>query len=295
MPLGDFPWPAVSVGGVMPVWTGTDFLIGQQHLRVASYDSDSSHWSEDLTSLHETEAGRDHPMDRASRRLAVQTMRQLGANRKATILDVGCSTGFVLENLRAALPQADLIGADYLPGPLEGLARRMADIPILQFDLRQCPLPDACVDGITCLNVLEHIDDHERALGHLYRILKPGGLAHIEVPAGPRLYDIYDEYLMHHRRYRLAELINLARAKGFTVAEATHLGFGVYPAFWCVKRKNRRKMAAPPEEKARLVIGQIRRTRVNRLFALMIQLETALGRVLAYPCGIRCVVVLRKA
>jgi ubiquinone/menaquinone biosynthesis C-methylase UbiE len=294
MSLSDFPWPVAPGDNTAPAWTGTGFMVGDRSMRVVSYQTEPSHWSEDLTALHETESGRDHAIDRASRRLVVRTMRRLAGLSSPIILDVGCSSGYILEELRSRLPHADLIGADYLRGPLESLARRIPDIPILQFDLRRCPLPNDCVDGITCLNVLEHIDDHDGALGHIYRILKPGGLAHIEVPAGPELFDIYDESLMHHRRYRLGELVSMARTTGFTVEKATHLGFMVYPAFWWVKRRNRRHLSAPPEEKMRLVARQIRSTRTQPLLAAMIRLETVLGRVFSYPCGIRCVVVLRK-
>jgi ubiquinone/menaquinone biosynthesis C-methylase UbiE len=174
------------------------------------------------------------------------------------------------------------------------LAQRMPDVPILQFDLRKCPLPDACVDGVSCLNVLEHIDAHETALAEIYRILKPGGTAHIEVPAGPGLYDIYDEHLMHHRRYRLPDLVSLARKTGFAIEKATHLGFTVFPAFWWVKNRNRKKLTLPAEEKARLVAAQIRTTRMNHLFAALMKLETLAGRHLSYPFGIRGVVVLKK-
>jgi SAM-dependent methyltransferase len=170
----------------------------------------------------------------------------------------------------------------------------MPEMPILQFDLRKCPLPDACVDGVTCLNVLEHIDDDAAALAEIHRILKPGGLAHVEVPTGPGLFDIYDEYLMHHRRYRLDELLALARKTGFRVEHATHLGFLVYPAFWLVKRLNRRKLGLPAEEKARLVSAQIRATRASFIFSVLIKLETALGRYLSYPWGIRCHCLLLK-
>jgi ubiquinone/menaquinone biosynthesis C-methylase UbiE len=254
---------------------------------------DSSHWSDDLTSLHEVEAGRDHPIDLASRRLAVASMKRLNV-AAPIILDTGCSSGFVLEDLQRALPNARLIGADYLRGPLESLALRMSDIPILQFDLRRCPLADACVDGITCLNVLEHIDDHEAALREIHRILKSGGIAHIEVPAGPALFDIYDEYLMHHRRYRMGELMDLARRAGFTVTKKTHLGFSVFPAFWWVKTRNRKMLSRPTEEKARMVAAQIRSTRTNPLFAAVIKMETMIGRYFTFPWGIRCVVELRK-
>ena len=294
MPLSDFPWPPVGVDGVVPVWTGDAFRLGGQPMRVIAYAESDSHWSESLTTMHEEVAGRDHPIDLASRRLAVATMKRLKGRPGLRILDVGCSSGFILDDLREALPGAGLIGADYLRGPLEKLAERMTGIPILQFDLRRCPLPDACVDGITCLNVLEHIDDHESAMRHLFRILKPGGLAHIEVPAGPELFDIYDEHLMHHRRYRSRDVAQLARAAGFRVDRATHLGFLVYPAFWLVKRRHRDLLSLPAEEKKRLVAGRIGSTRRSVVLAAIFRLETAAGRVLPLPCGIRVIAVLRK-
>ncbi len=288
-----FPWPPPPGSSVQPKWDGHCFNWGNQTSRVLAYDAEVSHWSDYLTSLHEIEAGANHPIDRASRRLAVSSMQRLTV-AAPIILDAGCSSGFVLEDLRQTLPHARLIGADYLRGPLEGLAQRMPHVPILQFDLRRCPLPDACLDGVTSLNVLEHIDDHQTALAEIHRILRPGGLAHIEVPAGPALYDIYDEHLMHHRRYQLAELVSLARQTGFVVEKASHLGCFIYPAFYWVKRRNRRKITLPAEEKTRLVVAQIRATRTNPLLAILLGLETAVGRHLSYPWGIRCVCRLRK-
>jgi SAM-dependent methyltransferase len=293
MLLDSFPWPPPPGSPANPRWNGHGFDWGGQTTRMLAYGTDESHWSDDLTSLHEVEAGRDHPIDLASRRLAVSSMARLRVSAPI-ILDVGCSTGFVLEDLRQALPHAGLISADYLREPLEGLAKRMPDIPILQFDLRKCPLPTACVDGITCLNVLEHIDDHETALAEIHRILKPDGIAHLEVPSGPSLYDIYDEHLMHHRRYRLPELVAMARRKGFEILKATHLGFFVFPAFALAKLRNKKRLSLPAGEKTKLVVQQIRQTRNSHLFAFVMPIETALGRFMSYPCGIRCILVLRK-
>jgi hypothetical protein len=100
---------------------------------------------------------------------------------------------------------------------------------------------------------------------------------------------------MHHRRYRLGHLVAMAQRAGFVVERATHLGFFVYPAFWAVKKRNRLRLSLPENEKARIVASQIQWTRSNRLFGLLVRLELAIGRVLSYPWGIRCIVVLRKA
>ena len=288
-----FPWPPPPGTSTPPKWNGRNFEVGGESRRILAYETDQSHWSETLTELHESVAGADHPIDVASRRLAVASMRQLDRNRPV-ILDVGCSSGYVLDNLRRTLPHATLIGADFLPGPLATLAQRMPDIPILQFDLRKCPLPDASIDGITSLNVLEHIDDHQAALAEIYRILKPGGLAHIEVPAGSSLYDIYDEHLMHHRRYGRRDLVRIATGSGFEILQATHLGALLYPAFYLAKRLNQRKQTLSAVDKANFVAQQIRLSRGNPFFNLLLTIELSLGRIISYPCGIRCVVLVRK-
>jgi SAM-dependent methyltransferase len=292
--LTEFPWPALSPIGDRPRWQGEYFLVGQERNQVLCYEAADSNWRPELTALHEVEAGSNHPIDQASRTLAVRSLRRFTPQQDIIVLDVGCSSGFLLEELRQAEPKMALIGADFIRQPLSVLACRLPGVPLLQFDLRKCPLPDQCVDAVTALNVLEHIDRDAVALRQIWRILKPGGLAHIEVPAGPHLYDIYDEHLMHHRRYELQHLVGTAREAEFEVLKATHLGVLMYPVFAWVKRKNRRFLHRPTEEKQQIVSRQIRTTSHSHLLRVLLRLETAIGDTIDYPFGIRCVLILRK-
>jgi ubiquinone/menaquinone biosynthesis C-methylase UbiE len=225
----------------------------------------------------------------------VYSLRRFRTAERPIILDVGCSSGYVLQEIRKSLPQAALIGSDYINAPLVELAKRMPDLPFLQFDLRRCPLPDACVDAVTALNVLEHIDRDEEALRQIYRILRPGGIAHIEVPAGPHLYDIYDKHLMHHRRYRLGDLTAMTQRVGFKVLKASHLGFFVYPAFSLIKKRNQRRMATgQASDEAQQVKTHIRESRGSILMQVLTGLESWLAPLTTFPIGIRCLLVLRK-
>ena len=165
---------------------------------------------------------------------------------------------------------------------------------MLQFDLQNCPLPDGSVDGVVALNVLEHIEKDELALKHLYRILKPGGVMHIEVPAGQNLYDIYDEYLLHHRRYSLTGIEDKVKAAGFEILNSTHLGFSIYPAFWAVKKMNRCFLSNTEEQKQKIVTKQINQTKNNLLMKIALEIEIKLGAFVRFPCGIRCVLKCRK-
>lgn len=258
-----------------------------------------SHWSDELTALHEAEAGDGtHPIDRASRRLALRSvalyLRNAASDATPVVLEIGSSSGYFLRDFRARFPAQPIIGADYLPSPMRRLARSLSGVPLVQFDLRTCPLPSGSIAGVVCLNVLEHIDDDTAALRQIHRVLRRGGFAHVEVPACPSCYDIYDEHLLHHRRYRMAELVRKVTDAGFEVLSRTHLGALVFPAFYAVKRRNRRRLHLPAEQKAELVRQMMRTTRRSRLMELAMNVELFLGRWIAYPAGIRCVVVLRK-
>jgi SAM-dependent methyltransferase len=292
--MTEFPWPPVSDGSHRPVWIGGGFDLDGAKARVLSYRIEaSSGWTDALTSLHEDAAGQAHPIDVASRRHATgQLVRHVSQPAGAVVLEVGCSSGYMLQEMRRALPGALVIGSDYVRGPLEALAESMPEVPILHFDLLKCPLPDACVDAVVLLNVLEHIEDDAGAVRQLLRILKPGGIAVIEVPAGPHLYDVYDKALMHFRRYRRKGAISLFETAGFEVLKASHLGFFVYPAFWAVKKKNR--LLASESAATRVVADNIKRTKESRLMSLLMKIELWLGPKLSYRAGIRCLLTCRK-
>jgi SAM-dependent methyltransferase len=290
-----FPWPRLPDRAVDPVWTGHGFRLGGEHVSVLSYRVTSSGWTDELTSFHEENAGSDHFIDRASRRHAVDEVKRHARGPRPVILEVGCSSGFLLEDLRRELPHAFLIGSDYVRGPLDELARRVPDIPLLQFDLVRCPLPDGCVDVVVLLNVLEHIEDDTGAVRQLQRILRPGGAVVVEVPAGPELYDVYDKVLMHYRRYRLSGLCRLLETSGFRVVHASSLGTLLYPGFWYVKRKNRRYLSEPDEVQRQVVARAIRTTGRNRLLEGVMWAEGVLRRTVPLPFGIRCLTTGVKA
>ena len=294
--LSDFPWPSVPGMIEPPKWVGDGFLTnGKKQGSLICYNQTDSNWSEHLTELHEQEAGNgQHSIDIASRHLALSSFRKLANNDEALLLEVGCSSGYLLQDFQKYFPNLNIIGSDYLAEPLKKLSIHCPKIPLLQFDLQNCPLPDDSVDGVAALNVLEHIEKDELALKHLYRILKPGGVMHIEVPAGQNLYDIYDEYLLHHRRYSLMGIEAKVKAAGFKILNSTHLGFSIYPAFWAVKKMNRCFLSNTEEQKQKIVTKQIRQTKNNLLMKLALEIEIKLGTFVRFPFGIRCILSCRK-
>lgn len=291
--MNPFPFPAPPGSAEPPQWTGAGFRLGDRVVPLLEYSDNGEGWSDDLTQLHEEAAGDSHPIDTASRNDALAQLAARFGDREFTLLEVGCSSGFMLKELRRRFPKATIIGADVIRDALYALADENPGIPLLRFDLVKCPLPSDSCDAVVMLNVLEHISDDAGALAQTYRILKPGGVAVIEVPAGPHLYDAYDKALLHFRRYRLSELTEKLERAGFAVERRSHLGFFLYPAFAAVKRRNQRRLGEQTNLDE-IVKTQASRTSKSKLLSLAVSLETALGKLVSYPTGIRCLAVARK-
>jgi ubiquinone/menaquinone biosynthesis C-methylase UbiE len=256
-------------------------------------DDASVNWSADLEVFHQ-DSGREHFLEAWTREAIVASIGPLPA--RATIVDVGASTGYLLEDLRSAFPQADLVGIDLVPS---GLKKAHAAVPgarLLRADACELPLRSGSVDALVSANVLEHIADDRRALADFARVLKPGARAALVVPAAPGTYDYYDRFLDHERRYARHELALKGREVGLHVSEDSYLAGLIYPAFWLVKRYNRvrfRNLVGP--QLAERVAHDISRTGESRLAPHLRRVEERLRAAgVRVPFGIRSLVVLRK-
>jgi SAM-dependent methyltransferase len=216
---------------------------------------------------------------------------------RPVIADIGCSTGHLLADLRAAHPDATLIGIDLVASGLRKASALVPQARLLQADACDLPLRSATIDVALSANLLEHVPDDVGALVEMRRVLAPGGRAVLVVPAGPDTYDYYDRFLGHERRYGPGELAGKARRAGLEVALDTHLGSLPYPLFWLVKQRNRRRhVHLEGEALAARVAADIAATKDSRLGTLACRLEELLLHAGVHlPFGIRGLTVLRRA
>lgn len=84
-------------------------------------------------------------------------------------------------------------------------------------DARDLPWGDGAFDLVTAFEILEHVDEDDRAAAEIVRVLRPGGTALITVPADMRLWSAHDEEAGHFRRYTRAGLTGLVEASGLVV------------------------------------------------------------------------------
>ena len=105
-----------------------------------------------------------------------ETLARLRINPTASVLDVGCGTGALLDQLSASCPRARLAGID--PSP-EMLAIARQRLPLV-IELKQSwaegiPYPDGAFDVVVSCNVLHYIREPIVALKDMLRVLRPEG------------------------------------------------------------------------------------------------------------------------
>ena len=69
----------------------------------------------------------------------------------------------------------------------------LSPIADVKMDIRDMPFGDNTFDVLLCNHVLEHIDDELKATKEIYRVLKPGGWAILQVPLDIKLDETYED------------------------------------------------------------------------------------------------------
>ena len=178
---------------------------------------------------------RDHWYYSGKREIARRWLERLGMNPNAgqLLADCGAGTGaFAVEMLHICRVAA----VDDYPESLEILRARLPSESVHQGSCTNLPFPDAAVDFITALDVLEHIEDDHAAMREMWRVLKPGGGMVVTVPALMSLWSDWDVSLRHFRRYDHASLMALMRGVSPQIVECNYMNFFAFPAVWTLRR-----------------------------------------------------------
>jgi len=151
------------------------------------------------------------------------------------VVEVGCGAGNFTGEL---LDREAVIALDMEPECIEHLRARYPDRPNLRAlvcDPCSASFADLAryhADSCVCSNVLEHIEDDERALAAMAAILEPRGKIVLWVPAFQALYGPIDRRLNHYRRYRRNDLVRLAERTGLDLKNIHYVNVAGFFLWW---------------------------------------------------------------
>ncbi len=204
------------------------------------------------------------------------------------VLDLGCGPGNYLDVLAA---HGRTYGTDYSLPALRYCARR-GHARLSSADFHDLQFRSDSFDLITCIDVLEHVRDDARAAAELARVLRPGGLLVMTVPAFAALWGDHDELYGHYRRYRTGSLRRRLAGAGLEVLRVTYFEPLYLPPLFVYRKWKRLlpRRAGLAQRDDFVAIGP----RLNRFLTSLLAAERFVLRHANFPFGVTILALARK-
>jgi SAM-dependent methyltransferase len=222
----------------------------------------------------------DHWWYVGRRRVAFEWIaRALHGHAQPRVLDIGCGTGFNLDEL-GARGVARAVGLDISADAL-AYCRERRLTTLVRGDGSRLPFTDASFDLVIALDLIEHLEDDEAALKELARVLAPGGQVIIFTPAYRFLWSLQDVVSHHYRRYTAADLRRKLDAAGFEIAKLSYANTLLFPLVYAGRLALR---ASGRNE--RLSENELHPAWSNGVLTTIFSAEAALLRHVNFPFGV---------
>ncbi|MEO0249030.1 MAG: class I SAM-dependent methyltransferase [candidate division WOR-3 bacterium] len=195
-------------------------------------------------------------------------------------LEVGCGTGNLTSYL--AIKGFLALGCDLFPCAFwKGNPRPL----IIGADAVSLPFADDSFDGVGFFDILEHLDNPDRALSEARRVLRPGGFVFITVPASRALWSAVDSVAGHRKRYSAKEARELLEDNNFLVRKVSHMFLGLFlPIYLASKRPSYNTLDA------QVSVGKF----ANSIASLFFYLEDVILDFINWPFGTTVLAVGQK-
>jgi SAM-dependent methyltransferase len=201
------------------------------------------------------------------------------------LLDAGCGTGF---NLLALGRLGRATGVDL---SAEAIAFcRARGVRATRASVLALPFAEGTFDAVTSFDVLYHawVTDDGAAVRELARVLRPGGLLLVRVPALRALWGAHDVEVQSRHRYTRGELTALLHSAGLEVVRATYCNSILFPVL-LARRTLDRALAREGSDVGFLPAP------LEWVFGRALRAEAALVRTgMSFPVGASVVAVARK-
>ncbi len=210
----------------------------------------------------------------------------LGSPRRPAprLLDAGCGTGSSLVHLGT---RSRPVGVDLSKEAVEFCRSR--GVAVTRASLLALPFGDASFDEITSFDVLYHewVTDDRAAIRELSRVLRPGGLLLVRVPALKALRGAHDEVVQSRHRYTRSELVRLLAGAGLEVRRATYANSLLLPLLAARRTIDRVTGRKGSDVEALPIV-------IDHFFRGLLLLEARLIRSISLPLGASVFALARK-
>lgn len=235
------------------------------------------------------EAEKNHWLMRVRRLIVLDLLKKHNRRNKneTRILDFGCGSGYFVGQLAKMGYQS--FGLDNSVEAIE-FGRNQGTKNLAVVDGNRINSPDNYFDCILLLDVLEHLENESPIIKEIERVLLPGGIAIITVPAFKFLWGVQDEISRHYRRYRMPQLLNVVQRSGsFNITFKSYFNTFLFFPIAAIRLFSKWFHIENRESDF-----DINSRLLNRLFFFIFNMEKNFLRHVTFPFGVSIITVLRK-
>lgn len=176
---------------------------------------------------------REHWWFQVRENIIIEQLHRISDKKHSlNILNVGAATGRSTEILQ---PFGTVASLEY-DIPSYEFCRDQLKMDIVNGSILDLPYADASFDLVCAFDVVEHVDDHQKAIQELRRVCKPGGKIFITVPAFMSLWSTHDLVNQHFRRYTKDQLLELFPTAAGRCIRKTYFNSLLFIPVWMVRR-----------------------------------------------------------
>ena len=202
------------------------------------------------------------------------------------ILDAGCGAGAVLAMLDA---QARTAGIDFASEALD-FCRARGLTRLGRASIVDLPFADAVFDAVISCDVLCHqsIADKQATMAEIARVVKPGGLLFLNLPAYQWLMSSHDTHVLTNKRFSRTEVIEMLNAAGCDTLRCTYWNTLLFPPVLITRLW--RKVRPLPASDLDGASGE----GLSGVFRAVLRMERACAGLLDLPFGLSVFAVAQK-
>jgi len=230
---------------------------------------------------------------RGFRAFVIPLVRQAVSGRAdVQILDCGCGTGANLDWLQRF---GRATGFDLSETGLQ-LGRAAGRSRLVRASVSAAPFRDGSFDLVTSFDVLYSLPDADErtALVEMYRLLRPGGYALINVAAMESLRGDHSVLSREIRRYNRDLLRSRVMHAGFDIERITYAFASLYPAMRLARAWQQHRGLRREDESAAHLEITVPAAPVNAMMTAVVQLEAAWLRRINMPIGSSLICLARR-
>ena len=213
--------------------------------------------------------------------------RYLPRDRSALkILDAGCGTGAVMKYL---CQYGEVTGFDFSAEALR-FSQKRAHTRLAQASVLEIPFASSRFDLIVSFDVICEMGvNAEQALLEFCRILKPGGLVMLRLPAYDWLHGKHDVATHISHRYTRGEIGAKLKRSGFTPVRLSYANMFLFPVV--VAKRLSERLFSPHQTGSDLTLDP---GPLNGVLRSTLSAEAPLVSAVGLPFGLTVVALARK-